>query len=291
MPTMLSPSEPLYPYPRGPIVIGGLGGSGSRLIADIMMRSGVYMGSDLNEARDNLWFTFLFKRLEIRQSTIAELQSLCAIFTQLMLSRLPLTPAQLSCLEHLADSGHVIYSADWLDNRLASMRESLKKPPDNIAVWGWKEPNTHILLPRLLPHFSGMKYIHVVRNGLDMAFSRNQNQFRLWGPSILPEDEQSLCPRNALKFWCATQRNFIAIQQEMPQQTFQVNFDRLCENPWPELVRLLEFSGLQVSLETMKELSLLPQRPEDDHRYKQHDLGQLDPIDVQFVESLGFPVS
>lgn len=46
----------------GPVVVGALGGSGTRLIARILMESGFFMGSDLNRERDNLWFTLLFKR-------------------------------------------------------------------------------------------------------------------------------------------------------------------------------------------------------------------------------------
>ncbi len=48
--------------PNRPLVaIGGMGGSGTRLIARILVECGIYMGSDLNEALDNLVFTRLFK--------------------------------------------------------------------------------------------------------------------------------------------------------------------------------------------------------------------------------------
>ena len=45
-----------------PVVIGGVGGSGTRVVAEIIKRLGFYIGDDLDSANDNLWFLLLFKR-------------------------------------------------------------------------------------------------------------------------------------------------------------------------------------------------------------------------------------
>lgn len=45
------------------IAIGALGGSGTRICAQILIELGVFMGHDLNNANDNLLFTRLFKTL------------------------------------------------------------------------------------------------------------------------------------------------------------------------------------------------------------------------------------
>ena len=64
---MMSASSPEATYPprssqtQGPVVIGGVGGSGTRVVVEIMRRLGVYTGSDLNKAGDNKWFTLLCK--------------------------------------------------------------------------------------------------------------------------------------------------------------------------------------------------------------------------------------
>ena len=44
------------------IAVGGVGGSGTRLIAAFLDRLGIYMGDDQNESLDNLWFNLLFKQ-------------------------------------------------------------------------------------------------------------------------------------------------------------------------------------------------------------------------------------
>ncbi|MEZ5283921.1 MAG: hypothetical protein R2712_03745 [Vicinamibacterales bacterium] len=62
---------------------------------------------------------------------------------------------------------------------------------------GLKEPNTHVFLDRLAVVYPDMKCVHVVRNGLDMAFSASQNQLRLWGPRFLGPGLES-SPRVAL---------------------------------------------------------------------------------------------
>ena len=45
-----------------PVVVGGVGGSGTRVVAQLLIELGFDMGSDLNESLDDLGFTALFKR-------------------------------------------------------------------------------------------------------------------------------------------------------------------------------------------------------------------------------------
>ena len=45
-----------------PVAVGGVGGSGTRVVAEVMRAFGFYLGSELNAASDNLWFTLLFRR-------------------------------------------------------------------------------------------------------------------------------------------------------------------------------------------------------------------------------------
>src|SRR5260370_20821937 len=51
--------------------------------------------------------------------------------------------------------------------------------------WGWKEPRSIYFLPFLDQHWPGTKFIHVIRDGRDMAFSSNQNQLRKHGLFVL----------------------------------------------------------------------------------------------------------
>ena len=43
-----------------PVVIRGIGGSGTRVVAAILRDAGIYLGNDLNVPLNNLSFTLLF---------------------------------------------------------------------------------------------------------------------------------------------------------------------------------------------------------------------------------------
>lgn len=96
----LSCNAPLYPN-LAPIAVGGVGGSGTRVVAQILSTAGIYMGDDLNIAHDNLWFTLLFKRQDILKATDEEFRNCVSIFVRAMTRRHPLTPAQKKFLETL----------------------------------------------------------------------------------------------------------------------------------------------------------------------------------------------
>jgi hypothetical protein len=85
--------------------------------------------------------------------------------------------------------------------------------PDSQRI-GWKEPNTHIVMDRLPALLPQMKYIHVMRNGLDMAHSRNQNQLRLWGRYLVGPDCRD-DPRSSLKYWCRTHQRILRLCQPL----------------------------------------------------------------------------
>jgi hypothetical protein len=56
-----------------PIAIGGMGGSGTRLVALIFEELDFYLGNELNKAKDNLFFNLLFKRKEILREEASEI--------------------------------------------------------------------------------------------------------------------------------------------------------------------------------------------------------------------------
>jgi len=50
---------------NSPIIIGGFGGSGTRVIAEILKSCDYNIGIDINKANDDLSFTFFFKTPKI----------------------------------------------------------------------------------------------------------------------------------------------------------------------------------------------------------------------------------
>jgi hypothetical protein len=56
-----------------------------------------------------------------------------------------------------------------LDNAIAAHRAPLE---DEFAPWGWKQPRSIHFLPLLHRRYPDMRFIHVVRDGRDLAFGR-----------------------------------------------------------------------------------------------------------------------
>jgi hypothetical protein len=275
---------------RPPVAIGGIGGSGTRLIAQILQQVGYYIGDDLNVANDNLWFTLLFKRTELQAVDINEsnFNQAVKIFRKVMSEGSLLTPDETLFVRRLAMMDRPQHSAAWLWQRAESLLQSARHGRQS-CLWGWKEPNTHVLLDRLEAAFLGMKYIHVMRSGLDMAFSKNQNQLRLWGRHFFDTEDYAVSPRWSLKYWCLVHRRIARIgEQRMPERYMLLNYDALCAAPKEHLRSLLRFLNLTVSNSMEASLVALVHRPSSMGRFRQYGLHHFDPEDLECIKSFGF---
>lgn len=271
-----------------PVAVGGVGGSGTRLVASILLELGFYLGRDLNPFCDNLWFTLLFKRLAALDCSTADFGALYRIFEKAMCGAGDLTQAELRRIAAASIPYSDEFDAEWLSQRAESLIRECAGPPRKCCCWGWKEPNTHVVLPRLKDLIPRLRYIHVVRNGLDLAYSENQNQLRLWGARFLGVDRIEISPRFSLKYWAAVHRRVLAAGSEMGGRFLLINFDRLCANPSDELPRLLEFLGFEASPERLAASTNLIHSPETIGRFKLFPRDDFDPEDVALVRSIGF---
>jgi len=154
----------------GPLIIGGTGGSGTRAIAKCLISSKqVYLGQNHNRALDCLDFKGLYDHYIP--------QFLPNFYSGLV-----------SPLNGFSE--------------LASFETSLRKcvdlymekyaQPDFNKVWGWKGPRSMYLLPMFHYFLPNLKFLHVVRDGRDMAYSNNQNQLQLYGDLSLEGEDLGL---------------------------------------------------------------------------------------------------
>ena len=205
----------------GPVIIGGVGGSGTRVVAEIINLLGFYIGDDLNPAKDNLWFLLLFKRPRWFRRTRHDKHEIFTglrLLSKAMLHKIgpgwPEVKFLIRAVLEISIFGHN-YKGDgrglWPFVRAWNMVAGHPKMILNPNRWGWKEPNSHIYLDYLADFFSNMKYIHTIRHGLDMAFSDNQQQLYNWGPIFgleLPKTKSDE-PAASLKFWIKSNRRVI----------------------------------------------------------------------------------
>jgi hypothetical protein len=271
---------------NSPIVIGGVGGSGTRLIAECVNQLGYFLGHDLNAANDNLWFALLFTRPEILNSSDEEFNNLVDIYLKGMAGNAQFSTSQIELINNLVSRERFQHSEDWLRERAESLLANKVNMPAN-SKWGWKAPNSHIVLDRLIKSFKNMKYIHVVRNGMDMAFSENQNQLKMWGQHFIG-NECSITPYYSLKYWCITHRRVQQIGKPMGSNFMFLNYDNFCANPEQGISVLSDF--LELSAAQISETSLLEliQAPDSIGRFKSYDTELFSEKDIAYVKELGF---
>ncbi|HYH21355.1 MAG TPA: sulfotransferase [Azospirillum sp.] len=137
-----------------PVVIGATGGSGTRAVRAVLERAGVFMGANVNNVGDAMDYEPLLDEL----------------------------------INQILDETHSLdYDVGRLSPRLrepaiarlkGQIRVYLQDRPRAGTMWGWKNPRSMYILPLIHAVFPEVVFVHVVRDGRDMAISTNQWQFR-----------------------------------------------------------------------------------------------------------------
>ena len=190
---------------RGPGVIGATGGSGTRVLARVVSRGGMYVGNDLNRSQDALDFAAFsdrwidrYERGETPQELTAELRALVA-------------------RQHDEAGG---------------------------APWGWKEPRSLYLLGLLDEQLPGLRFLHVVRDGRDMALSSNQVQLRKHGDAVLGSSDDPE-PLRSLALWREVNLRAAELGERLGERYLRLRFEDLCTEPAARVAEVLRFFGLE----------------------------------------------
>lgn len=281
------------------VVIGGVGGSGTRMVISILKELGLNIGNDLNEANDNLTFTLLFKHLNTLSLSHEKIHEYIKIIKK-EINHSPLTSKELDIVDSLSKSGRPGHDYHWIQeraNHLKHLKETkhipkhITKSKPLLNKWGWKEPNSHIIMTPLFELYPSMKFIMVVRNGLDMAYSTNQNQLRLWGPVILPPEYIKYdkyhhiinTPRVSLKYWRLIHEKVLKESKALGDHFLMINYDDMCLHPEKWLLILFDFLNLNHELIPSVLHFVHPLKPN-----KYSNLNQFDKSDIEFNQQLGF---
>lgn len=237
-----------------PVAVGGVGGSGTRLIMQLLQAVGFSMGDQLNSTSDDMRFNRRLVGLEA-----------------------------VAAPEPDFEARLLAYLLEVVDARGLDGLDAL----DHASQWGWKEPNTHLTIHRIALRIPNIRYVHVMRNGLDMAYSANQQQAQMWCEHLLghPFDGS---PRHSLRYWAIVHRRIEANCMRLGDRFLLLNYDRLCTQPQDELPRLLNFAGVTSCDRTLATLLPMITPPASIGRYREHGLHEFDPADVDYVQSHGF---
>ena len=236
------------------VCVGGVGGSGTRVISEILQRSNHHIGSALNPALDNLWFTLLLRQpawvTHFPQQS--EIQFALTIFKNLMQndSACSLSKSEIDYIRSRVDSPYYTDAEKdrWSKVVVELLSRSNSDEHDN-AKSAWKEPNTHVFLSQLSAVFPKIKYIHVIRNGYYMAYSKNQRQVRAWHKQFdLTLNNEKITPADSLEYWIRANKRAIDYGTNTLRDRFYLlNYDQLCKSPEAELSKIYAFIGIDES--------------------------------------------
>ena len=219
------------PAPPWPVVVAGLGGSGTRLLVALLRFAGVQMGTKVNATEDALAFrrfnqTWIRPFLQHRRGQLPELDF------ALMAEDLRRT----------------------LDDHCADFS-------DPARPWGWKRPESIHLLPFLHQQLPGLTFLHLIRNGLDMAFSTNQNDLRRYGDIALSRaHEHEPEPLRSQRLW-ALANTAVADYGEshLGARYLRIPYELLCSRPEETISTLFRSLGLPADPAAAARLVTAPQ--------------------------------
>lgn len=275
------------------IAVGGLGGSGTRAVAQILIESGIYLGDNLNGPKDNLLFTSLFKNPKwFKKASKEDKLYRLDLFEKYMINN------RLSLNEKMeiinASYTNPFYqSRSKFNLKLLFWNNQSKNKADKL--WGWKEPNTYLYIDEIATFFQDLKYIHVIRNGLDMAFSKNMQQLNNWGfkfnITINPTDDEAIIAKKQLEYWIKANKYVRETGKRLlSNNLYLLNHDKLCTQPEVEIRSLFKFLKLELNDELNLKLKMIPKSTSSNNRYLKKDISIFTTEQIKAVEDFGFRI-
>lgn len=204
------------------IIVGGTGGSGTRAVAHYLSMAGVFMGSRLNRSMDSLPFAVVLDQytdqwLAFRDDEARGFDR--EGFVSLWRDR---------AREHLA--GH-----------------------NPLELWGTKNPRTILILELLYQSFAQMRFLHVIRDGLEMAYSSNQRQLTIHGEGILgPAMPGETPPERSLRLWAVVNDQARQLGKRQPGRYACVRYEDFCVNPVGEMQRIARQLSLHLQHQNIR---------------------------------------
>lgn len=204
------PLEPLTDIP-GPVVIGAVGGSGTRIVSEILTNAGIDMGRHVDaRTRDSLpmreFLEWGFEPLVARSFARS--------------AELP---------ERLAEG-------------LLTAIKRHRRGMTAAAPWGWKNPRTMWLIPILARVFPDLRFILLARDGRDVALSDNRFLLKTAGSFLLAGESHPSEQHAQLALWEKGTRWALETGAEyLADRFYLLRYEDLCAAPRDALERLFTF--------------------------------------------------
>ncbi len=207
-----------------PVVATGRGGSGTRLLSLLLQEHGVFLGNRLNGSEDSIeWIRVQYESAVNKLTDGAPARGRCH-------------ESLLGCAENILAGGQ------WKEGQL----------------WGWKLPETMLLLPEVVQAFPNARIVHLVRHPVDTCLrsthvtSRTENPvgaatlhaaYSWLGWRRDPGDDDD-CIRNSAS-WVYQVQGAIQFGRELGSDRYlEIRFEDLCDDAQTVSDAIARFLGI-----------------------------------------------
>lgn len=238
-----------------PLIVIGMHRSGTRLLAQILDRIGVFMGADQQADSESITFMAINEGI---------LHQCGAFWSEPMSAHFLLSqPDFVDSLAANVRATLVARLSDYVG------RSELLSGPDDVPMppFGWKDPRNTFTLPVWRRLFPQARVIHIVRHGVDVAASlarRHAAALRAAsgssGPSALTViEDHALGVLSSRRGWTLSEALTMWEQYvekarlecaESGQTALEIRFEDLLDDPLPVVSRVAEFCNLGVPSES-----------------------------------------
>lgn len=290
----MTPGEPERDDGRDdPVIVSGVGGSGTSTVAALLRDCGLRLAGPTNAELDQEWVTMLIKRprwpalVHEAGRPVEDVVAACRVL-RAMFAGSVLDGEQLAILAAAAAECAALGATEhdglrwWAPaTPFRFVADYLARPPAPLGTqaWGWTSPSSQVVLPETLAVFPAARYVHVVRDPLDMAWSANMQGVRLWG-RLCGYDAARIDadPHSAqLAWWLYTTLSAVQIGRTLGDRFLLVRLELLCRHPIGVARRIAAFAGLEPDSETLRAAAARIQAPPSTGRWREHPTEELDP--------------
>jgi hypothetical protein len=180
------------------------------------------------------------------------------------------------------------YGQRWIIERWRKiLLPSVPNRKGDWELWGWKEPHTIFFLHSVQAYYQKAKFILVLRNGLDMAYTRNIQQMKYWGSSfgVDPSDPE---PQNRFEFWYRSNQHAIATARRQFGDSFMtIRLEDLCLEKETTVEALFAFVGLNPA-NVSEDVWRIPRLPSSHGRYREYDTTWVHAGIIQKLTEVGY---
>jgi hypothetical protein len=246
-------------YHQAPVFVGGFPGSGTRVVSRILSAAGVFMGSRINKTADSVYFAEFLNQWADRYVGAGE-----------------------DVDATLAEGMTAAFTA-FLDRHLQGMS------PD--TRWGAKNPRNILILPFLHSLFPDMKFIHVLRDGRDLAASpKKRVKIRQYAGDLMGREVVSA--GDMVDLWSEiTLRGLEFGERRLRDNYLLIRFEDLCAAPRGAILGILDFLGLSdgdVDIDSAASLVRPPQHAVGRWKDSDYDLSSISDDARQLLTRFGY---